>query len=79
MTSKELERAHSQRPFNPFTMHLSDGTFYDVPTPEFLAHRPGDRWCFVIEVRGDGHAIIDLAHIVKITFREPALAPDTGD
>jgi hypothetical protein len=79
MTSEELHKAHSQRPFNPFTMHLSDGSFNDVPTPEFLAYKPGNRYCLVLHVRGPGHTAVALSHVTRITFEEAALAPDTSE
>lgn len=35
ITSGELRDALADRPFRPFTVHLSDGSSHDVPHPEF--------------------------------------------
>ena len=36
MTVKELREVHQARPFQPFTLELTDGQKVDVPHPEFL-------------------------------------------
>jgi hypothetical protein len=79
MTPREFEKHHLRRPFNPFTLHLDDGMHYDVPTPEYAAHAPGARHCIVIDMRGSGHAVIDLDHVSRITFPEPALTTDAQE
>jgi hypothetical protein len=78
MTAKEFQVHHRRRPFNPFAIHLPDGASYEVPTPEYVAHAPGARHCVVIDIRGEGHAVVDLSHVSRLTFREPALVADEG-
>lgn len=73
MTSKEFERYHQRRLFNPFAIHLPDGSSYEVPTPEFAAHAPGTRHVFVIDISGNGHAVIDLREVNRLTFANPEL------
>jgi hypothetical protein len=41
MTSEQLTRIHTARPFEPFRIHLADGRQFDVEHPEFLAYRGG--------------------------------------
>lgn len=76
MTAKEFEKHYHRRPFNPFAIHLPDGSSYEIPSPDFVAHAPGTRHCFVINLRGAGHAIIDLREVNRLTFENPALEPD---
>ena len=73
MISKEFERHHQRRPFNPFAIHLPDGSSYEVPTPEFAARAPGARHVFVIDISGNGHAVIDLREVNGLTSTSPPL------
>jgi hypothetical protein len=78
MTSAELQAALHQRPFNPFTLHASDGMSYGVPSADFIAHKPGTRLCIVLSLRDSGVAWLDLAHMVRLTFDEPLSAEQAG-
>lgn len=77
MTPQEFEAHHLRRPFNPFAIHLNDGSHYEVPTPEFVAHPRGARHILVADIRGAGHAVIDLAHVNRVAFADPALVPES--
>jgi hypothetical protein len=37
MTTDEIRRLHSKRPFQPFRILVADGEHYDVQHPEMLA------------------------------------------
>jgi hypothetical protein len=37
MTTEEIRRLHSKKPFEPFRLLVADGTHYDVQHPESLA------------------------------------------
>jgi hypothetical protein len=41
MTSEQLTKIHTARPFQPFRIHLADGRNFEVEHPEFLAYRGG--------------------------------------
>lgn len=77
MTPADFERLHRQRPFNPLILHLSNGRFYPVPTPEFVGHKPGGRLLLVFHLADDGWSWVDLDHVVEVT--EEAQAPDLAD
>jgi hypothetical protein len=76
MKPADFEAHHGRRPFNPFTIHTSDGNFLQVPTPEFVAHKPGDRALMVLHIQGPGYTILDLAHVVRIVCDNAALDPE---
>jgi hypothetical protein len=75
MTLSELNAIHRQRPFRPFTVHLSDGMHYDIPTPEFLSYKPDSTALVVWELQRPGFAVISLPSIVRVTYPEPADSP----
>jgi hypothetical protein len=66
MTIEQLDQLHQARPFQPFTIHLADGTKHRVVSPEFLARTKGGRTIAVSAGR-DAVAIIDLLLVTKIT------------
>lgn len=47
MISEQLREVHAARPFEPFTMHLTDGRDFTVSHPEFLAVSPGGRTAYL--------------------------------
>jgi hypothetical protein len=70
MSSNELLAIIRKRPFEPFRMHLSDGTTYDIHHPEMvmpgmsiaiigLPARPGEEFFARTET-------VSLRHVVKI-------------
>jgi hypothetical protein len=71
---EDLERLHTQRPFNPFTIHLSDGAAFYVPFPEFMAHKPGSTRCVVLNMNAGGANNINLANVTRLATEEPAEA-----
>jgi hypothetical protein len=74
VTTDQLKTAHEMRPFRPFTIHTADGVAHHIPHPEFLAYKPGSRTCIAINLAADGHTIIDLLLVARITV-EPEPAP----
>jgi hypothetical protein len=66
MTIEQLDRLHQARPFEPFTIHLANGTKHRVVSPEFLARTPSGR-TIVVSAARDAVAIIDLLLVTKIT------------
>ena len=49
-----------------------------MPTPEFVAHKPGSRLLFVFHVRDDGNSYVDLEHVVELVTDEAPLPADAG-
>ena len=66
MTTDQLEAVQKAQPFQPFTLHLADGTKHRVRHPELLWRTPGGRTVFV-SLGGERVAIIDLLLVTKIT------------
>lgn len=48
MNIQQIKRYHDARPFEPFTMHLTDGREFRVDHPEFMARFPDGRMIFVV-------------------------------
>jgi hypothetical protein len=81
MPLEELLRVLRRQPFEPFRVHVTDGSNYEVRHPEIAM--PGAR-SVIIGFRGpnqllpvyDDFVIVDLVHITRI---EPiAVAPSNG-
>ncbi len=66
MTTEQLDSVHNAQPFQPFTLHVADGTKHEVSHPELIWRTPGGRTIFVSE-GGEKVAIIDLLLVTKIT------------
>ena len=71
MTIEQLHRAHTARPFQPFTLHCADGRQIQVPHPEFLAASPSARTIGVTDAAGV-FEIIDLLLVTSIEFYSTA-------
>ena len=68
MTTAQLKKLHEARPFQPFEIHLADGSLLSVPHPEFLWVTPGGRTVWVALGAGeeDAAAIVDLLLVTKL-------------
>ncbi|HMO24872.1 MAG TPA: hypothetical protein PKB10_01250 [Tepidisphaeraceae bacterium] len=67
MNPDQLEKLRLERPFQPFTMHLSDGTRYPVPSPEYVMHTKSGRSVAVLTGDGETFAIVDMLHVTQLT------------
>jgi hypothetical protein len=76
MTTEQLARAHSARPFRPFQLRLADSRMLAVPHPEHLAYAPGTRTAAIAQDDGT-FEIVDLLLVVGIEF-PPAPAEPQG-
>jgi len=65
MTTEELRKAHTARPFRPFYLRLGDGQRLPVRHPEMLAYSPGGRTATVY-MRNGSFEIVDLLLITGI-------------
>jgi len=78
MTIEEIREARRREPFEPFSLHLSDGQELRVTHPENLAifhDRPR-----VVAVLAEGHAgikILDIRHVTALTI-EPENGQSNG-
>jgi hypothetical protein len=66
MTTEPLDALHKAQPFQPFTIHLADGTKHHVSHPELLWRTQGGRTVF-INLGGETVVIIDLLLVTKLT------------
>lgn len=66
MTTEQLDAVHKAQPFQPFTLHVADGTKHDVSHPELIWRTPGGR-TIVVSGGGEEMAIIELLLVTKIT------------
>ena len=67
MTIEQLRRAHQNRPFEPFTIHLADGREVRVRHPEFLAEFPGGR-SIIVTLADQSWEVIDLLLVTSLHF-----------
>jgi len=67
MTIEQLRRAHQNRPFEPFTIHLADGREVYVRHPEFLAEFPGGR-SIVVTLSDQSWEVIDVMLVTSLRF-----------
>lgn len=71
MGNDEIRRLTSNG-FRPFTLHLSNGRFFDVPHPEFIAF---SRRVVVVMGHDGLPNIIDPLHIVSVNAKPAKAKP----
>ena len=77
MNPDQLERLRKQRPFEPFKIHTSDGTIYNVPSPECLITTKSGRSISVLAEDGETFGIVDRLHVTQLTsVKKMELAPE---
>jgi hypothetical protein len=71
MTTAQVKKLLEARPFQPFTIHLANGSKLHLPHPKFMWIHPGGRTIHVAESddENDGAAIIDLLLVTKLSTR----------
>jgi hypothetical protein len=77
MTYEDLRELHDRRPFNPFTLHVSDGHPYDIVTAEYLAIHPSHTMALVFHATGRGHTFIALDSIARVSHVDAPLGAGT--
>ena len=70
MTIQKLEEFHQKRPFQPFRIHVADGTSVLVRHSEFLMRTAGGRTIHVATGEGERAEVIDLLLVTKLTVGE---------
>ena len=68
MQIDSIQAAVAERPFRPFTLHVSDGTSYPVPTAQSLALKPGDNVLFIWKLRDRGYTFVAAASVTRLEF-----------
>lgn len=68
--SERLRAVHQAQPFQPFTLHMSDGRSLDVTHPELMAVAPTGRWAMVIDSAESTH-YIDSLLVTDIEVKKP--------
>ncbi len=77
MNPDQLEKLRIERPFRAFTIHVSDGSQYPIPSSEYIQRTKSGRTISVLAQDGETFEIIDMIHVTKITTGEPTeLAPE---
>jgi hypothetical protein len=74
MTVEELREIYERRPWNPCTVHLSDGRSFDLPTPDYMSLHPGGRMAFVWHATGPGYSFVSLDAITHVSHADAPLA-----
>jgi len=73
MTTAKHRELHKKQPFQPFTIHVSDGRSFDVPHPEWLWVTPSGRIIWVAHgPRGAEADMVDLLHVTSLEMKPPA-------
>jgi hypothetical protein len=75
MTMDDLRSVVHRAPFEPFTIHLSDGHALHVPHPDFVALAGGGRSAVVTSLTSNGHTVVDISLISRL---EVPAAPKSG-
>ena len=70
MTTEELHKLHTARPFQAFRIRLGDGQALPVEHPEMLAYAPKHRAATVYRKNGS-FQIIDLLLVTGLEVRMP--------
>ncbi|MCY3017827.1 MAG: hypothetical protein NTW87_02180 [Planctomycetota bacterium] len=78
MNPSEILNLLRKRPFQPFRLHLSDGSHYDVKHPEMAIVSRTALAVGVPSRRKEGMAervdIVSMLHVVRLEVLEPAVA-----
>lgn len=67
MTIEQLRRMHQAQPFQPFDIHLADGTSVPVNHPEVLAISPAGRTIGI----GLADGTIEVIDLLRVTNLKP--------
>ena len=70
MNPDQLEKLRTGRPFVPFTIHMSDGASYEIPSSEYVIRTKSGRSIAVLTGDGETFAILDMLHVSRITVSE---------
>jgi hypothetical protein len=60
MTMDHLIKAYRTEPFRPFSISLTDGREFYVPSREFLLIFPAPTRTFIVGDKDGSHSVIDL-------------------
>ncbi len=71
MTIDEVRSLLHASPFQPFTIHLADGSIFDVPHSDFIALPTAGRRIVGYAPDARSHTVIDLLLVTKLDVRGP--------
>lgn len=72
MTIEEVRSLLHAVPFQPFTIHLADGSTFDVPHSDFIALPSAGRTIVGYAPDARSHTVIDLLLVTKLDVHGPA-------
>lgn len=67
MTAEQFRLLQRATPFQPFVIHMVDGTSHPVRHPELLLISQGGRTA-IVNLEGEQMAIVDMLLISKLTY-----------
>lgn len=68
MTIQEVRELLHKSPFQPFVIHLADGSHFHVEHPDFVALSPVGRTFIVYDLDGHHH-VIDAYLVTRLEVR----------
>ena len=70
MNYSTLKEIRDKNPFQPFTMHVSDGRNAHIPHPDFLAFSP-DKHTVIAFTQEGGARLLDITQITELDMSRP--------
>ena len=70
MTIDQLLRAYRTEPFRPFSISLTDGREFYVPSREFLLIFPAPTRTFIVGDKDGSHSVIDLLLVSSLDYHK---------
>jgi hypothetical protein len=67
VTIAELKKAKDERPFQPFTLCMDDGSEIEVPHPDAVAWEDGSRQT-VLVISSTGWEVVDVSLVQSLRF-----------
>jgi hypothetical protein len=67
MNPVQLQKLLAAKPFQAFTLHVSDQASYAVPSPEFILSTKSGRSIAVLSSDGETFSIVDMLHVTRVT------------
>ncbi len=65
MTAEQVKKSREQAPFQPFTVHVSDQRWFEIPHPDYVWIVPGGRLIGIADDSGSVE-LVDLMHVTSL-------------
>ena len=77
MTADDIRPFLTADPFEPFTLHMTSRSTYDVDRPELVSFSP-DGGVMYVRTPAGLRAMLALGHVVSISFPPPPVIRGAG-